>query len=117
MGGIAIGVIDELDFIERSTFRISIPYIIAGWSILLDPFCIANIFERSYLGALYTLIGGFCYMIGAYIYIKQPASGCPNLFTHHELFHIYVIMGTSFITFAIFNYGIPYWLMTHNRII
>ena len=52
-------------------------------------------------------LGGACYTIGTVIYAMRRPRLFPRTFSHHELFHVLVIAGSSFHFFAILLYAIP----------
>ncbi len=52
-------------------------------------------------------LGGACYTIGTVIYAVRRPRLFPRTFSHHELFHVLVIAGSSFHFFAILLYAIP----------
>ena len=67
-------------------------YIIMGWLIIiaLDPL----VLTLSMYGILLLAIGGISYTIGGIIYAKKKPN-INNKFGHHELFHCFVILGST----------------------
>ena len=93
-----IGVILKIVWIEAPRFISTIIYLILGWSIVFDfqSFSILPLSIFSLIAA-----GGIAYSIGAIIYIiKKP--NISKLFGFHELFHIFVMVGSLFHHIAIF---------------
>ncbi len=65
-------------------------YLAMGWSIILD---IPSIARFPFGGRLFLILGGLFYTIGAVIYgMKRPNFG--KRFGFHELFHIFVMLGS-----------------------
>ena len=67
-------------------------YLLMGWAVLID----VSVFTRMSGGAIALLIlGGVSYTIGGVIYmIKKPSFS--NGFGFHELFHVFVLLGSLF---------------------
>ncbi len=95
-----IGIIIKIFFINAPRFISTIIYLGLGWSILLDM----SVFKQMSSQCLtYIVLGGLSYSIGAIIYMMKK----PNLsktFGFHELFHIFVMIGTFFHFLAIAFY-------------
>ncbi|MDD2955912.1 MAG: hemolysin III family protein [Oscillospiraceae bacterium] len=75
-------------------------YLFMGWFILFDPMA----FTRMEPGALALLIsGGVCYTAGGVIYGLKKPNLSPK-FGFHELFHIFVLLGSLFHFFMVYCY-------------
>jgi hemolysin III len=78
---------------------------VMGWSALI---WIPWIWQELGRGAIALIVlGGACYTIGTVIYAMRRPRLFPRTFSHHELFHVLVIAGSSFHFFAILHYAIP----------
>ena len=92
-----IGIILKICWLNAPRAVATAIYLILGWSILFD----FQSFRGIPLPCLFLIAcGGIAYSIGAFIYIFKK----PNLtkdFGFHELFHIFVIMGSVFHYLAI----------------
>lgn len=107
--GSVLGIINRLFFTDAHSLLVAIPYILVGWSIILDPYGIMSIFDRSLSGAILAVLASISYNIGAIIYVFKYPKLWPHIMGYHELFHIFVIIGTSLFTVCIFFCGIPYY--------
>jgi hemolysin III len=78
---------------------------VMGWSALVwAPW----IWRELGPGAFALIVlGGACYVIGTVIYATGRPRLFPRAFSHHELFHVLVIAGSSFHFFAILHYALP----------
>jgi len=76
-------------------------YIIMGW---LSVIIVYPLFKATSIETIiWLLIGGISYTVGAVIYAKKK----PNIskgFGFHELFHIFVLLGTVSHFYAIYKY-------------
>lgn len=92
-----IGIILKICWLNAPRSIATAIYLILGWSIVFD----FQSFSGISLPCLSLIAcGGIAYSIGAFIYIFKK----PNLserFGFHELFHIFVIMGSVFHYLAI----------------
>jgi hemolysin III len=78
---------------------------VMGWSALI---WIPWIWQELGRGAIALIVlGGACYTIGTVIYAMRRPRLFPRTFSHHELFHVLVIAGSSFHFFAILHYAMP----------
>jgi hemolysin III len=78
---------------------------VMGWSALI---WLPWIWRELGAGAIALIaLGGLCYMVGTVIYAAQRPRLFPRTFSHHELFHVLVIAGSTFHFFAILHYAIP----------
>lgn len=88
----AIGVIIKLCWFNAPRWLQTIFYIAMGWAVLFD---ISIFQEMSGMTLLLLAAGGISYTIGGLIYIAKK----PNIsskFGFHELFHIFVLIGSCF---------------------
>lgn len=121
--GTIFGIIVRIFFTKAPKFIIGVPYLIMGWSILLDPKILFSVANRTPTAAIIAATAGLSYTIGAYIYLTKcpriwpkslelwldPKRKLPKYMGYHELFHIFTIIGAVLFTICIFGYGIPYY--------
>jgi hemolysin III len=71
-------------------------YIILGWGSVL-PFLLAtNIFDIiPRPGFALLLLGGLIYSVGFLVYYRQWPDPWPELFGHHEIWHLFVMGGSA----------------------
>lgn len=88
----AVGVIIKLCWFNAPRWLQTVLYIAMGWAVLFD----ISIFKEMSGVALFLLAaGGISYTIGGIIYIvKKP--NISNRFGFHELFHMFILMGSVF---------------------
>lgn len=92
-----IGVILKIVWMDAPRFISTIIYLILGWSVLFDFQSFSHL--PSFVFALIAC-GGISYSIGAIIYIIKKPNISKN-FGFHELFHIFVMLGSLFHYIAI----------------
>ena len=70
----------------------TILYVFLGCSILLYPSLLLSV---SFISLKYIIVSGIFYIVGAIIYaIKKPQIS--YYFGFHELFHIFIMLGSFF---------------------
>ena len=88
----AVGVVIKLCWFNAPRWLQTVLYIAMGWAVLFDM----SIFKEMSGIALFLLVaGGISYTIGGIIYIVKK----PNVsvkFGFHELFHIFILIGSAF---------------------
>lgn len=121
--GSILGIIMRVFFTDAPTLLIGLPYLLVGWSIILDPTTLLTVPKRIPIGSIFAVLAGISYTIGAIIYITKyprvwpkslesrldPKHILPKYMGYHELFHIFAIIGAVFFTICIFGHGIPYY--------
>lgn len=99
--GIALtGIITKIIWLNAPRFLYTLLYLLMGWALVFD----IKGFSAVPLNCLSLLaIGGLCYTIGAVIYILKKPNISAN-WGFHELFHIFILLGTfmHFIAIAFF---------------
>lgn len=94
----AAGILFKLCWINAPRWLGTLLYLIMGWSILVDPGALANLSVPTI-----TLLaaGGILYTIGGIIYMIKKPNLSPG-FGFHELFHIFVVLGSMCHYFMVF---------------
>lgn len=63
-----------------------------GWLAVLVIYPIINVLQFKAL--LWLFVGGLFYTIGAVIYALKKPDPYPGLFGFHEIFHLFVMLGS-----------------------
>lgn len=90
-----VGIIAKIFFVYCPKWVSSIMYLALGWAVI---FTIKDIYlALSYKEFLWLCLGGLFYTIGAVLYAIKPKIFKKEEFTgfgNHELFHVFVMLGT-----------------------
>ncbi|HEY9151665.1 MAG TPA: hemolysin III family protein [Anaerolineales bacterium] len=93
-------------FTKISVLMSNISYLSMGWVII---FLIGPIYKQLGMGAILLLIaGGLCYTIGALILANGKPNPFPPYFGTHEIWHICVLAGNTFMFLVMLFYVLPY---------
>src|SRR5699024_8685577 len=89
---VVVGILKKFLFIGSPCWLSTFFYLGMGWlAVLLFP----TLMERLPLAFLgWIAIGGLSYTIGAFIYGFQKPDPIPEWFGHHEIWHLFVMVGT-----------------------
>lgn len=95
-----LGIIVKLFWLDAPRFISTLFYLLMGWALVFD----FPAFYQVPLGCFVCIaLGGISYSIGAIVYIIEK----PNWFADfgfHELFHIFVMVGSLFHFIAVYVY-------------
>lgn len=80
-------------------------YVVVGW-LLVVPFT-KIIDALPWEGSALIVLGGLLYTIGAFVYAKRWPDPSPRWFGFHEIFHLFVIAGSTVHYVAVWRYVLP----------
>jgi hemolysin III len=84
----------------------NISFLLMGWIVI---FLIGPIHEQLGAEAIAMLVtGGLFYTIGALIFANGRPNPCPPYFGNHEIWHICVLAGNTFMFLVMLFYVLPY---------
>jgi len=93
-------------FSRISILMSNISFLLMGWIIV---FLIGPIYSHLGTGAISLLLaGGFFYTTGALIFGKGKPNPFPPFFGNHEIWHLCVLMGNTFMFLVMLFYVLPY---------
>ena len=101
-----IGIVLTAIWINAPRWLTTIIYLAMGWTVIIAAYPMITIFNRlgSLPSLLWLLAGGIFYSIGAIIYgLKWPHLK-NKYFGFHEIFHIFVLLGSFCQYWFIFRY-------------
>lgn len=97
-----IGIIVKMFWMNAPRFVSTLFYLLLGWAVIFDWTAFRLIPANA---LLLIALGGFSYSIGAILYIIKK----PNIFKSfgfHEVFHIFIMLGSLFHIIAVYMYVI-----------
>lgn len=96
------GILMKIYWINAPRWLSTTFYLIFGWmAVLLFPV----LFEKLPMAFLvWIAIGGLAYTIGAIIFYLKKPNPVPNWFGSHEIWHLFVLIGTFSHFWAIYQY-------------
>ncbi len=91
--GLAIlGILLKLFWFPVPRWLSTTLYISMGWLVIVGILPLSNALQLRAL--IWLLLGGVFYTIGALIYSLERPNPWPNFFGSHEIFHIFVMLGS-----------------------
>jgi len=95
------GTVFKLCWVTCPKWLSSVIYIAMGWSCITAMPAIVGALDRA--GFLWLLSGGIAYTAGGMIYAVKPRRLTGRMFGIHEIFHIFVMLGS--LCHYVFMYG------------
>lgn len=100
-----LGMVLKIWFVRAPRYVSSAFYVSLGW-IALVPFL--QLIKHLEIGAIILMaVGGVVYTIGAIIYATKIFDFFPKRFGFHEIFHLFIAMGTIVHFIMILIYIVP----------
>ena len=97
-----VGVIIKIFWMNAPRWLSTFIYILMGWLAVIVIYPLVNAIQ---IGALIWLsIGGLFYTIGAVIYALKKPDPYPGILGFHEIFHLFVLLGTFSHFWMIYRY-------------
>lgn len=96
------GIIFKMVWFNAPRWISTLSYVLIGWiSVFLIP---ALSKTMSTGGIVLLFLGGVSYTLGAVIYATKWPRIKSNIFGFHEIFHLFVLLGSFFHYFMVFKY-------------
>jgi hemolysin III len=91
--GIALaGLIMKLFWLDAPRALYTLIYVLMGWVIVVGIWPLSK--ALAWQGLLWLAIGGLFYTAGAGIYAARKPNPWPRIFGFHEIFHVFVMLGS-----------------------
>ncbi len=91
--GLAIaGILLKFFWFQVPRWLSTVLYILMGWLVIVGIFPLSKALETWAL--VWLVSGGVFYTIGALVYVLEKPNPWPKIFASHEIFHIFVMMGS-----------------------
>lgn len=90
----AVGLLKKLLWIHAPRWLSTALYLVMGWSVVLVLKPLAE--NLSFWGMTWLVAGGLAYTVGAVVYVLKRPDPFPNVFGFHEIWHLFVLAGSTF---------------------
>jgi hemolysin III len=109
VSGLAVaGILLKLVWIDLPDKVGVLLYLLLGWAAVIPAYRILPQMEVS--GMIWLVLGGLAYSIGAIVYVKQWPDPWPEWFGHHEIWHLFVLLGATshyFMNWGLMDLAVP----------
>ena len=91
-----LGIILTSVWLEAPRWLTTTIYVAMGWTVVIAIYPLITVFreKNALLSLLWLLVGGIFYTIGGLIYGLKKAPFTTKHFGFHEIFHIFVMLGS-----------------------
>jgi len=97
-----IGILIKIYWIHAPRWFSSVIYVVAGWIALI--YLLPIISTLGTVGSLWLFIGGGFYTLGAVIYAVGKPDPWPGFFGFHEVFHVFIMIGSAMHFWLMYEY-------------
>jgi len=77
-------------------------YLLMGWIVIVAIYPLSKVWSSG--GLFYLFLGGASYSVGAIIYALKKPNPWPNFFGFHEIFHVFIMIGSFFHFWMVYKY-------------
>lgn len=96
------GILIKIFWMNAPRWLSTLIYILMGWLAIVIIYPLINALPLAAL--MWLLIGGIFYTIGALIYALKRPDPFPGILGFHEIFHLFVLLGSFSHFWLIYNY-------------
>ncbi|MGD9900067.1 MAG: hemolysin III family protein [Calditrichaceae bacterium] len=91
--GLALaGVFFKLFWLQAPRWLSTMLYVLMGWLVIVGIWPLVKSLQTGAL--IWLFAGGLFYSVGALIYGKKKPDPWPDVFGFHEIFHVFVMLGS-----------------------
>ena len=87
-----LGLFLKIFWLNAPRFLYTLVYLLMGWIIVIGVWPLTKMMLPY--GILWLAIGGLFYSVGAVIYAIKKPDPFPKIFGFHEIFHIFILLGS-----------------------
>ena len=100
-----VGIIIKMFFVGVHRWVSTIFYIVLGWMAIVPMAKLIQAYPKEAILLLF--LGGLSYTIGGIIYATKIFNFIPNKFGFHEIFHIFISVGSVLHFAMIMKFVLP----------
>lgn len=97
-----MGMVFKVFWIHAPRWLSALMYVCMGWIIVVGVVPLVRTLQPGAL--LWLVAGGVLYTTGALIYALRRPNPIPHVFGFHEIFHIFVMLGTAAHFWTVYKY-------------
>ncbi len=97
-----VGIVIKIFWMSAPRWLSTFIYILMGWLAVIVIYPLVNSLQIGTL--IWLMIGGLFYTIGAVIYALKKPDPYPGILGFHEIFHLFVLLGTFSHFWMIYRY-------------
>lgn len=101
-----VGIVSSIFTLKLPRWANAALYVAMGWVVILAiPAFLAVL---PWISVATLLLGGVLYTIGAVIYARKKPDPFPSIWGYHEVFHLFVILGSIAFAAGVWVWALPF---------
>ena len=101
-----LGIVLKIFWLQAPRWFSTSVYIVMGWVVVVGAWPLVKALHLD--GFLWILAGGLFYTCGAIIYALKKPNPWPRVFGFHEIFHVFVMLGSLSHYWVMYRYVVPF---------
>lgn len=101
-----LGIVLKIFWLQSPRWFSTAVYMLMGWLAVAGVWPLINALKLG--GFIWILAGGLFYTVGGVIYAIKRPDPWPNFFGFHEIFHVFVILGSASHFWVMYGYIAKY---------
>ena len=101
-----VGIVTSIFTVKLPRWATAALYVAMGWVVILAiPTFLAVL---PWISVALLFLGGVLYTIGAVIYARKKPDPFPTIWGYHEVFHLFVILGSIAFVICVWIWALPF---------
>jgi hemolysin III len=105
-GFAVLGILLKVFWLQAPRWLYTVVYIVMGWLAIVALWPLAKVLSLG--GFLWLFAGGLFYTFGAVIYATKKPNPWPKVIGFHEIFHVFVMLGSFSHFWLMYRYIAPF---------
>ena len=101
-----VGIVTSIFTVKLPRWANAALYVAMGWVVILAIPAFLAVLPWISIAILF--LGGLLYTIGAVIYARKKPDPFPTIWGYHEVFHLFVILGSIAFVICIWVWALPF---------
>jgi hemolysin III len=101
-----VGIVTSIFTVKLPRWATAALYVAMGWVVILAIPAFLAVLPWISVATLF--LGGVLYTIGAVIYARKKPDPFPTIWGYHEVFHLFVILGSVAFVICVWVWALPF---------
>ncbi len=101
-----VGIVTSIFTVKLPRWATAALYVGMGWVVILAIPAFLSVLPWISIAVLF--LGGLLYTTGAVIYARKKPDPFPTIWGYHEVFHLFVILGSAAFVICVWVWALPF---------